>query len=228
MLGFIVSSIVGGLLLSRTGRYKIIAIVGFVVGAVGMFLLSRMSPATSNGEVVRNMVITGLGLGLLMSLFTIIVQNAFSRDMLGQVTSSLTFFRSLGSSIGVAVLGAIVTNDYSARVASGVPAALKPFVNVSKLTNQSTSSKAVDVHGAIAHLGPQQFGALATQLATSVKDAFSTSVTLTFAIGTGMMLLALVATLFLREIPLVGRTSTSRVEANASETAPEPVVEMML
>src|SRR6266702_2014394 len=62
MLGFMASSIVGGQLLSRTGRYKFLAMVGFIVGAVGMFLLSRMSTGTSEGEVVRNMLITGLGI----------------------------------------------------------------------------------------------------------------------------------------------------------------------
>ena len=118
MMGFIVSSIIGGQLLSRTGKYKIMAMTGFVVAAFGMFLLAHMTTATTNGELVRNMIITGLGIGVLMSLFTIIVQNAFSRDLLGQVTSSLTFFRSLGSSIGVAVLGAIVTNAYTTKVAA--------------------------------------------------------------------------------------------------------------
>ena len=228
MGGFIVSSIVGGHLLSRTGRYKSLAIVGFVVGAVGMFLLSRMAPTTTNGEVVRNMIVTGLGIGLLMSLFTIIVQNAFSRDMIGQVTSSLTFFRSLGSSIGVGVLGAIVTNAYSARVASSVPAALAPYVDASKLANQSTASKAINVPGAIAHLGQQQFQVLALQLAANVKDAFSSSVTLVFAIGSGMLVLALIASLFLREIPLAGRRPAARVGSELSEAAPEIVAEALL
>jgi len=228
MGGFIVSSIVGGQLLSRTGRYKVLAIVGFVVGAIGMLLLSRMSPSTTNADLVRNMIVTGLGIGLLMSLFTIVVQNAFSRDMIGQVTSSLTFFRSLGSSIGVAVLGAIVTNAYSSKVASSVPAALAPYVDASKLANQTTASKAIDVPAAIAHLGPQQFQVLALQLATNVKDAFSTSVTLAFAIGACMLVLALVATLFLREIPLTGRQPAARAASEASEVAPETVPEVLV
>ena len=59
MLGFIVSSILGGQLLSRTGRYKILAIIGFAVAAFGMFLLSRMTPTTTEGEIVRNMIVTG-------------------------------------------------------------------------------------------------------------------------------------------------------------------------
>ena len=77
MLGFMFSSIVGGQLLSRTGRYKILAMIGFTIAAIGMFMLSRMTPDTSQGEVVRNMLVTGLGIGVMMSLFTIVVQNAF-------------------------------------------------------------------------------------------------------------------------------------------------------
>jgi EmrB/QacA subfamily drug resistance transporter len=228
MLGFIISSIVGGQLLSRTGRYKVLAIVGFLVGAVGMFLLSRMTPATTNGELVRNMICAGLGIGLLMSLFTIIVQNAFGRDMLGQVTSSLTFFRSLGSSIGVGVLGAIVTNDFSSRVATSVPAALRPYVDASKLTNQSTASKAINVPAAVANLGPQQFKLLAGQLAVNVKDAFASSVTLSFTIGAGMLVAALFLALFLREIPLRGRQPAASVRSELSEAAPEIVPEPVL
>jgi EmrB/QacA subfamily drug resistance transporter len=228
MLGFIVSSIVGGQLLSRTGRYKVLALVGFVVGAVGMFLLSRMTPSTSNGELVRNMIVTGLGIGVLMSLFTIIVQNAFGRNMIGQVTSSVTFFRSLGSSIGVGVIGAIVTNNFAGKVTAGIPAALRPFVDASKLTNQSTASKAINAPAAVAHLGPQQFQAQALQLATNVKDAFASSVTLAFVIGTAMLLLGLVAALFLREIPLRGRQPAERVGSEIAEATPETVPGEML
>ncbi len=228
MGGFIVSSIVGGQLLSRTGRYKILAIVGFVVGAFGMFLLSRMTPETTNGELVRNMVITGLGIGLLISLFTIIVQNAFTRDKIGQVTSSLTFFRSLGSSIGVGVLGAIVTNTFTSKITSSVPAALAPYVDTSKLSNPGTLKSAIDAPSALQHLGPQQFQLLAGQFATNVKDSFSSSVTLAFAIGMVMMLLGLGVTLFLREIPLRGRQPAERLTSEIAEAEPEIVPEVVL
>src|SRR5579864_2050312 len=72
MLGFMFSSIVGGQVISRTGRYKIVAIIGFIVAAVGMFLLSRMTATTSDGQISLNMVVTGLGIGVMMSLFTIV------------------------------------------------------------------------------------------------------------------------------------------------------------
>jgi EmrB/QacA subfamily drug resistance transporter len=216
MLGFIASSIIGGQLMARTGRYKVLALAGFAVAAFGMFLLSRMSTSTTNGELVRNMIVTGLGLGILMSLFTIIVQNAFNRDMLGQVTSGITFFRSLGGSIGVAVIGAIVTNDFTSKLATSVPAALKPYVNRSALANLNGSGHAVNVASAFAHLGPEA-KLLLGQLAINVKDSFVSSVTLSFTIGVFMMIAAMVVALFLREIPLRGRGEVP-ASAAASET----------
>src|SRR5690606_9328426 len=125
MLGFIASSIVGGQLLSRTGKYKVLSIVSFAVGAVGAFLLSQMDASVSNGVVVRNMVIIGLGIGVSMSLFTIITQNAFPIQKLGEVTASLQFFRSIGGTIGVAVLGTVMPNRYNAVFASNLPAQLR-------------------------------------------------------------------------------------------------------
>lgn len=133
MLGFMFSSIVGGQLLSRTGRYKILAIIGFIVAAIGMFMLSRMTPTTTQGEVVRNMLVTGLGIGVMMSLFTIVVQNAFPYRQLGEVTASLTFFRSIGSTMGVAVMGTIMTNGFQNAMQSNIPATLKRIVPADRL-----------------------------------------------------------------------------------------------
>lgn len=224
MLGFIVSSIVGGQLMARTGHYKILALVGFAVGSFGMFLLSRMTTSTTNADLIRNMIVTGLGIGVLMSLFTIIVQNAFSNQLLGEVTSGITFFRTLGGSIGVAVLGAIVTNVYTSKLAASVPTPLKPYVNVTNLANLNPNAQAINVAGAVAHLGPQA-KVLLLQLAANVRTSFVSSITLSFTIGMLMMIAGLVVTLFLREIPLRGRELPSSLagadEGGATSEQPE-------
>ena len=124
MFGFMFSSIIGGQILSRTGRYRVLALVGFAVATVGMFLLSRMDTTATDGLVIRNMIIVGLGIGVLMSLFTIVVQNAFPMRQLGEVTASITFFRSIGSTIGVAVLGSAMTNQFQSALGRNMPAAL--------------------------------------------------------------------------------------------------------
>lgn len=205
MLGFIVSSIVGGQLLSRTGRYKIIALLGFAVGAVGMYLLSLMNIHTTNSTLILNMVITGLGLGVVMSLFTIVVQNAFPRRQLGEVTSSLTFFRSMGGTIGLTVLGAILTNGFASNLQANMPAVLKPFIPVGQLTNlgaaQTGSSASSGLQQAFAHFGAQG-PALMNQLTLAIKTSFSSAISEVFLIGAGMMVAAFIMTIFLREIPL--------------------------
>jgi EmrB/QacA subfamily drug resistance transporter len=224
MLGFMFSSIVGGQLLSRTGRYKILALAGFVVAAAGMFLLSRMDVHTTDGELVRNMVITGLGMGVMMSLFTIVVQNAFPIQRIGEVTSTLTFFRSIGSTIGLTVLGAVMTNTFTSNLQANIPAALKPFIPVSQLTNvgQSSSGSGVNVQQIFAHFG-QQAPVLLQQLEVAVKTSFSSAITDLFLIGTGMMVLCFILTLFLREIPLRKSNKPTSAGEQQPDTEAEPV-----
>jgi len=95
MLGMVGGSFISGQLLSRAGgHYRIQGAVGLVIMAVGMYLLSRMSIETSYASAVVNIVITGLGLGIIMPLYTIAVQNAVPYEILGTATSSTTFLLS--------------------------------------------------------------------------------------------------------------------------------------
>jgi EmrB/QacA subfamily drug resistance transporter len=215
MLGFMFSSIVGGQLLSRTGRYKILAICGFAVAALGMFLLSRMATTTVDGEIVRNMIVTGLGIGVMMSLFTIVVQNAFPYRQLGEVTASLTFFRSIGSTIGVAVMGTIMTNVFQNALQSNMPETLKRLVPADRLAQFQNPQLllAPDVVAKIQH-GFAAFGsqglALFNQLIDTIRVSLSTAITNVFFLGFIIMLLGLFVCLFLREIPL-RRSHTAQV-----------------
>jgi len=207
MIGFMVSSIVGGQLLSRTGRYKILAIFGFIVAAAGMFLLSRMVPTTSEGEVVRNMIITGLGIGVMMSLFTIVVQNAFPYRQLGEVTASLTFFRSIGSTMGVAVMGTIMINAYQTAMQSNLPAIVKRAVPADRLAQLQNPQLLLSpdflakIQHSFASLGPQGL-VIFRQLIEAIRLSLSTAITHVFFLGFIIMLVGLVSVLFLREIPL--------------------------
>lgn len=206
MVGFMVSSIIAGQILSRTGRYKVLALVGFLVAIVGMGLLARMDINTTNGGLAVNMIITGLGIGVSMSLFTIIVQNAFPARQMGEVTASLTFFRSMGSTIGLSIFGAIFTNALTANIKSNMPAALKPFIPVDQLTNigQTQGGSGFQALGQAlaAKLGPQQAMILLGQLEQAIKVSFASSIAEVFLIGAILMGVAFVATFFLKEIPL--------------------------
>jgi EmrB/QacA subfamily drug resistance transporter len=207
MFGFMASSIVGGQLLSRTGRYKILAMCGFIVAAAGMFLLSRMVITTSEGEVVRNMIITGLGIGVMMSLFTIVVQNAFPYRQLGEVTASLTFFRSIGSTMGVAVMGTIMINAYQTAMQSNLPAIVKRAVPADRLAQLQNPQLLLSpdflakIQHSFASLGPQGL-TIFRQLIEAIRLSLSTAITNVFFLGFIIMLLGLFSVLFLREIPL--------------------------
>ncbi len=203
MLGFIFSSIVGGQILSRTGHYKILAIFGFIVAALGMFLLSRMSATVSEGIISLNMVVTGLGIGVMMSLFTIVVQNAFPFRQIGQVTAGLTFFRSIGSTIGVAVMGSIMTNGFQSALQSNLPPVLAKLVPASLQNPQVLLDPSVlaALQHRFAALGPQGL-VLFQQFFEAVKVSLASAIDSIFFLGVIVMLLGLVSVFFLREIPL--------------------------
>src|SRR6266576_5337816 len=223
MLGFMFSSIVGGQLLSRTGRYKILAMIGFTIAAIGMFMLSRMTPNTSQGEVVRNMLVTGLGIGVMMSLFTIVVQNAFPYRQLGEVTASLTFFRSIGSTMGVAVMGTIMTNEFQNALQSNIPAMVKRIIPADRLAQLQNPQLllAPDVVAKIQHsfaaLGPQGL-VIFRQLIDAIRLSLSTAITSVFCLGFIIMLLGLFSVFFLREIPLRKSHEVPVAEAPTSGT----------
>ncbi|HEY7357304.1 MAG TPA: hypothetical protein VH590_12585, partial [Ktedonobacterales bacterium] len=129
----------------------------------------------------------------------------------------------MGSTIGLTVLGAIMTNSLTSNLQANIPTALKPYVQASQLSNvgQSNSSGGgINIQQIAAHFG-QQTPLLLQQLATAVKVSLSSAITELFLIGAGMMILCFVLTLFLREIPL----RKSNKPGSASEATPEAEAE---
>jgi hypothetical protein len=99
-----------GFLISKVGRYQFVAITGSIVLAVGIYLLSTMGVSTTQRTVVIFMIVLGIGLGLLQPVLTLAVQNAIPRSRLGAGTGAVTYLRTLGSTLGVAIVGSVVTN----------------------------------------------------------------------------------------------------------------------
>jgi Major Facilitator Superfamily len=108
MFTMIITAILSGQIISKTGTYKKLAIISFAIGTGGMFLLSTLTQNTSNLELIIYEIIVGIGAGLAMPIFIVAAQNAVTKRDLGVVTSSSMYFESLGSVIGLAILGAIV------------------------------------------------------------------------------------------------------------------------
>jgi EmrB/QacA subfamily drug resistance transporter len=124
MGGMLVTSIVSGQLISRTGRYKLYPILGTAVMSGGLFLLSRLTLASSTLAASFDMLLLGLGLGLVMQVLVIAVQNSVDYSDLGVATSGATLFRLIGGSLGTAVLGAIFASRLSANLTQLMPAGM--------------------------------------------------------------------------------------------------------
>ena len=123
MLGAVTTSVVTGQLVSRTGRYRWNVLFGPIVLTIGMLLLWRMDVDTTNREAARNMVVAGIGIGSMMQVFVLSVQNAVPRSRMGSATALTQFARQMGATIGVTIIGAIVNHGLpsSARGRESAP-----------------------------------------------------------------------------------------------------------
>jgi len=108
LLGAVITSFVSGQIVSRTGRYRPNTLIGPVVLGAGELLLWRMGVNTTNREAARNMVICGIGLGAMMQIFVLSVQNSVARSAMGTATALTQFSRSIGATLGVTVMGVLV------------------------------------------------------------------------------------------------------------------------
>jgi EmrB/QacA subfamily drug resistance transporter len=124
LLGIVTTSMVAGQLVSRTGHYRPVLIAGPPLLATGFFLLAGLGVHSSQLDVTRDVVLVGLGIGLMMQTLTVAVQNAVSRRAIGVATASTQFFRTVGATAGVTVMGAIVTSRLGGNAAGASPAKL--------------------------------------------------------------------------------------------------------
>ncbi len=224
MMGVIGGSIVSGQMLARAGgHYRILGILGTAVMAVGVFLLSRMTASTAYSTVVAYTVITGVGLGVTMPVFTIAVQNAVPHAQLGVATSATAFFRSIGGSVGLAVLGAVMNNRFSSVLLSDIPAQLQKVFPAGQLAAFAKNPQALVNPEAQTQLqaqltqiaGPGAYD----QLLQGTRHALATAMSEAFLIGMFIVLVGLGITFFLKEIPL---RKHNLAPQTAQEAGPEP------
>ncbi len=130
MLGVLLTSVGSGQLITRLGRYKAFPVVGTLVMAVGLVLLSRLDVGTSTLVASVYLLVLGLGLGLVMQVLILAVQNAVPFAVLGAATSGVTLMRGIGGSLGTAVFGSIFTNRLAERLTGGgLPPELQRIVS---------------------------------------------------------------------------------------------------
>ncbi len=209
MLGQVLGSFISGQLLSRAGgHYRLQGAVGIMIMGAGIALLSRMTTETTYTIAVMNIIITGFGLGITMPLYIIAVQNAVPYNLLGVATASTAFFRSLGGSVGLAILGSIMNNHFATEFISRLPGTIKAAIPPDKLASLAYDPQALvspeaqaQLQGILAQIGPQS-SALLEQILQALRQALNYALSEVFLIGFFILIVAFIINLFIKEIPL--------------------------
>ncbi|MEV6264714.1 MDR family MFS transporter [Streptomyces sp. NPDC051784] len=197
VIGLLAASIFSGNVVSRTGQYRYFPVIGSLVMAAGLFLLSRMGPDSGVWLESLYMLVLGIGIGLSMQVLTIAVQNTVDYSDLGTATSGVTFFRTLGSSFGTAVFGTIYANALRPNLRQGVEEAARAGGDPATLPGVVQSPQAVHA------LPPEQTAPIAQAYADTLHTVFLWTVP--------VALLGFVVALFLKQVKL-------RDSARASST----------
>lgn len=198
VVGMLVSSTGSGQIVSRTGRYKVFPVLGTAITAIGLAVLHTLGPTTSTWAMSLYFLLFGFGLGLVMQVLVLAVQNAAGYEDLGAATSGATFFRSIGASFGVSIFGTIFANQLRDKLADalrGVP--LPPGFQVSRL-----------------QADPKAVARLPAAVSGPVLQAYSDAITTVFLWAVPVAAAAFVVALFLKEQPLRGTVTVP----DASET----------
>lgn len=217
MVGLIASSAISGQIVSRTHKYKLLAIIGTLIITTAMVLMSLVGVNTTQLDLYIRMIILGLGLGITMPIFNIVVQNAFPQTELGVVTAGIQLFRSIGGTVGIAIMGSVLNNGLVSRVKE---ISQDPFLQQMAKSNPNLSAEKFNANTAQGFLSADIQTKIHTQLqqlpptiqtqathnftdfVNKIKFILATSISEVFIIGSVLMAIALVTSFFLKEIPL--------------------------
>ncbi|BAL92456.1 putative MFS transporter [Actinoplanes missouriensis 431] len=178
VFGLLISSTVAGALITKHGRWKGYLVAGSIIMTAGMLLLSTIGSKTSVPLISLYMAVLGIGVGMLMQNLVLAAQNDVPAAELGATTSALTFFRSMGGSIGVSALGAVLTHKVTSLFAEKFGA------------QAGGSTEVPDV------------SALPPEVVTVVQDIYGTATAELFLVGAPIAFLAIIAVIFIKEKPL--------------------------
>ena len=199
MAGLLAAAIASGRAISRIGRYRAFPIAGTAVLVVGMFLLSLLRVGTAPWVASLYMLVVGIGIGLVMQMVVLVVQNDARADQIGVATSTATFFRSVGGSFGVAIFGTIFATRLGGELA--------------KLPRSVTTKL-----GSGVHLSPEQARHLPTAVHADFLYAFAHALHGVFLFGMLLAVVPFILSWFLKEVPL--RTTLAPAAELSAEQAP--------
>jgi hypothetical protein len=200
--GLFLTSIMSGVVISRTGRYKIFPLSGCAVMGVGLYLMSTMGPATSTWLESLYMFVLGMGIGLAMQALIIAVQNTVHYADLGTATSGVTFFRTLGSCFGAAIFGTLFTNQL-------IPNLQDAFAQVPGVPPAAAQS-------------PHALHALPEALATPIINAYADSIAYVFRWVVPVAVLGFLVAWFLKEVPLRDAAREHATDIGEGFSVPTP------
>ncbi|MDQ6755133.1 MAG: MFS transporter [Actinomycetota bacterium] len=205
MVGLMGTSIFSGIAITKTGRYKIFPILGGVLTIAAMLWFTTLTAATPIWVICVQLFIFGAGLGLIMQVIVIVVQNAVPATQLGTATSTNNYFREVGAALGVAVFGAIFTSRLSESLT-------KAFSGFGANPAQAAKSTAT--------LDPQTLAQLPVQMKDAIINAYADSLAPVFWYLVPFLVVALILALTLKEIPLSDMAGmVARGEALGGEEA---------
>ncbi|WP_193048076.1 MDR family MFS transporter [Mycolicibacterium baixiangningiae] len=179
--GLLITSMGSGVIVSRTGRYKIFPVLGTAIMTIGFLLLSRMDATTPLLQQSLFLFVLGTGIGLCMQVLVLTVQNTSTFEDLGVATSGVTFFRTIGSSFGAAVFGSLFANFLDDRIGAALLSSGAPPV---------------------AAESPQALHRLAPDIAAPIVNAYADSLGLVFLCAAPVAAVGFVVALLLKEVPL--------------------------
>jgi EmrB/QacA subfamily drug resistance transporter len=196
MGGLLVTSIASGRLTSRLGRYRMFPIAGTAITTLALALLSTIGTSTSPGLLALYMATLGAGLGMVMQVLVLAVQNAVDYRFLGVATSGATLFRQIGGSIGVSIFGAIFANQLAGHLAERLPAASVPRTT-----------------------DPAHIAALPASVHGPYVEAYAVSLDPVFLVAAGIAAAAFALSLLLPDVPLRHTTRTESPARPGTATA---------
>jgi hypothetical protein len=217
MIAMAISSAITGQVMSRLGRYRVLGVIGLSTMVAGMAILSQLDVTSSRRDVTMAMIVFGVGLGASMPLFMLAVQNAVEYRVMGIATSTMQFMRSVGGTMGVAIMFTVIQSHYHDGLAEHVP---PPVQQQPQLANALKDPQFLlntqarqQIEGAFQQFGDQGealFGATMTAVKTSLANGISEA----FFIAIWILLAAVVVGAFMRDVPL-RRTHVISEEAAA-------------
>jgi MFS family permease len=195
MFGLIAASTLTGFLMRRIKYYRYLGTAGVAVMIFGMWLLSQIKPSSAEWHVVADLIVVGLGIGTTFPLYLTAVQTALPRQYLGVASSQIQFWRNLGGTVGSAILGAVLANRLPDYLQTRVANLNLPAQVVSNLPKGGSANSILDPT-LLAKLPPAFVQAIRLALSDTLHDIY---------VFAGLVLVvALVSTVFLKEVPLTG------------------------